>query len=143
MYVLIVLFIVSIIILYFGMTYVGPGSECSSNSDCSSGACGRANYMDGAPYRCCPSGKTKTIWFKDYCTDLPEGSPCGSNDMCKSGNCDNKIQGFGISGVCKKPCASCPVGTRCQGLGGGAVVCVEYQTGRKGNVNKTDFSGCC
>ena len=144
MYIIIGLFvIISIAILYFGMTYVGPGSECQSHSDCPSGACARATYASGAPYKCCPNGKTKTIWFREYCTDLDNGLPCGSNDMCKSGDCNNGPSGFGLSGLCQKPCAYCPAGSRCQNLKGGSVRCVKYKTGEKSNVNKTDFRGCC
>lgn len=139
MYPILIIIGIVVLILLTGMKYSGPGSECSHDSDCHSGACGRASYADGSPYKCCPKGNT-TIWFTDYCKGLPDGTPCGNDDMCE-GYCDNKISGFGASGICKAACARCPLGYNCKSVGGG-VACFNEDNKRVGNI-KTNFSGCC
>lgn len=139
--------IISVFILSVGMKYTGPGSECSRDSDCPNGACGRSTYSDGSPYICCPSGKTTSVWLHDYCTGLSQGTPCGSDDMCQTGLCDrgstntDLFSGFGLKGTCQKKCAGC-AGYRCENVGEGRTRCVDPKTGRKGNIT-TKFSRCC
>ena len=61
-------------------------SRCSLDSQCASGACGRATAADGAPLECCAGEKINVSNFP-YCKDLPNGSACWSDNMCTNGLC--------------------------------------------------------
>jgi hypothetical protein len=73
---------------------VATDGKCSSNSDCTNGACGRKTAADGAELICCPSGKTDLYGGFDYCTQMPKGSTCWSDAMCASGSCSGNRYGL-------------------------------------------------
>lgn len=79
-------------------------SACSSNDDCTDGACGYQSYSTTADTVCCLSGSTTSVntyrldgWpssmLRDFCTDQPGGTACGvTNSICASNSC--------VGGVC-------------------------------------------
>ncbi len=103
----ILLFVIGILIVGFGIYVLlvkakvlsSQASQCSSNSDCSRGACGRSSAANGAPKVCCSSGSVTTYGGYDYCSQLASGQQCWTDSMCGSGNCRGNSGGL-IKGVC-------------------------------------------
>jgi hypothetical protein len=102
------------------------GEQCSRNSDCANGACGRPDADTDKV--CCPSDEVKSHLLLDYCAGYAEGSACsydvqcaGNGMVCENYRCqpDKKREG----GVCSS-------NSDCQNLA----------CGREGN---TDVKVCC
>lgn len=63
-----------------------PGNPCTSNDQCSSGAC--AVLSAGSEMKlCCPFDKIVNVDGVDHCGDLLPGTICKSPKVCKNGQC--------------------------------------------------------
>jgi hypothetical protein len=76
------------------------GEKCDIDANCKNGACGRETAADGAPKKCCKSGKVGRYSGYDYCLGMPDGSTCWSDAQCKYGNCKGNLGGL-QRGKCK------------------------------------------
>lgn len=70
--------------------------DCTKNSQCSNGACGRGTADENAGLICCPGGGIVSHAFYDYCTGMPKDSTCWLDSMCAAdaSNCKGNWDGI-------------------------------------------------
>jgi hypothetical protein len=122
------------------------GSQCSSDSECASSACGRATADDDAVTVCCTGAATKYGGFY-YCDGMPSGATCWSDYQCdgnmicvgnfhgtKKGSCSS-LREVGESCTIDSECGNDACGRPTAADGAGKVCCPSGDTTRFGGFD--------